>query len=132
MKNSTKWIASVATAAAIFFSVNVKAQTAASSDKSPWRLGFGIEGGIPTGDAHPSSSFELGGSARLQYSLNNTVALTLTSGYTNFFIKDDYRVPGGPSSVGIVPAKVGAKFFVAPSIYLGAEAGVAEAAGDVR
>jgi hypothetical protein len=123
MKNSTKWIATVATAAAIFFSVNVKAQTAIGSDKSPWRLGFGVEGGIPTGDAHPSSGFELGGSARLQYGLNSSVALTLTSGYTNFFIKDAYKVPGGLSNIGIVPVKVGAKFFVAPSIYLGAEAG---------
>jgi hypothetical protein len=39
MKNSTKWIATVATTAAIFFSVNVKAQT---TDKSAWRLGFGV------------------------------------------------------------------------------------------
>jgi hypothetical protein len=100
--------------------VNVKAQT---TPKSAWRLGFGVEGGIPTGDAHPSSGFELGGSARLQYGVNSSVALTLTSGYTNFFIKDDYRLPGGPSNLGIVPVKVGAKFFVGQNVYLGAEAG---------
>ena len=67
MKNLTKWIATVATAAAMFFSVNVKAQI---NVESPWHLDFGIEGGIPTGVLHTSpaySKFEFGGTARLEY-----------------------------------------------------------------
>ena len=124
MKKVTNLLASAAVAVAILFGTNAaKAQTTTSSDKTPWRLGFGVEGGIPTGDAHPSSGFELGGSARLQYGLSNNFALTLTSGYTNFFIKDQYRLPGESSNLGIVPVKVGLKAFFAPNIYFGAEAG---------
>jgi hypothetical protein len=122
MKNSTKWIATVATAAAIFFSVNVKAQT---TDKSAWRLGFGIEGGIPTGALHTDpaySKFELGGTARLQYGLDKNLALTLTSGYYNFFATQAAKDVGG-TSFGVVPVKLGIKGFVTNNIYLGAEAG---------
>ena len=125
MKNSTKWIATVATAAAIFFSVNVKAQT---TDKSAWRLGFGIEGGIPTGSLHTDpaySKFELGGTARLQYGIEKNLALTFTTGYYNFFASDAAKsitpIPG--ESFGVVPVKVGIKGFVTDNIYLGGEAG---------
>lgn len=125
MKKVTNLLASAAVAVAILFGTNAKAQTTTtkSTDSDPWRLGFGIEGGIPTGDIHPASGFELGGSARLQYGVSNNFALTLTSGYTNFFIKDAYRLPGEPSGQGIVPVKVGLKAFFAPNIYFGAEAG---------
>src|ERR1700744_5746138 len=125
MKKVTNLLAAAAVAAAIFFGSNSKAKTTTTTptDSSPWRLGFGVEGGLPTGDAHPSSGFELGGSARLQYGLSDAFDLTLTSGYTNFFIKDDYRSPGDPSNIGIVPVKVGIKAFFAQNIYFGAEAG---------
>src|SRR4051812_28267602 len=76
MKNLTNWIATVATAAAMFFSANAKAQI---NVESPWRLYFGIESGITTGALHKNpaySKFELGGTARLQYEVNKNVALT--------------------------------------------------------
>jgi hypothetical protein len=123
MKNSTKWIAIVATAAAIFFSINVKAQT---TFESPWHLDFGIESGIPTGTLHTSpgySKFELGGTARLQYGVNKNVALTLTSGYYNFFATQAAK-DAGRTSFGIVPVKVGAKAFVTDNVYVAGEAGV--------
>ena len=124
MKKVTNLLASAAVAVAIFFGTNAKAQTTTkSADSDPWRLGFGIEGGIPTGNIHSASSFELGGSARLQYGLSDKLALTLTSGYNNFFIKDVDRLPGDPKGLGIVPVKVGIKAFFAPNIYFGAEAG---------
>lgn len=122
MKKVTNLLASAVVAAAILFGTNAKAQTT-TTDKSPWRLGFGIEGGIPTGDIHDASKFDLGGSARLQYGLSDAFDLTLTSGYTNFFIKDDARLPGEPSGLGIVPVKLGIKAFFAQNIYFGAEAG---------
>lgn len=123
MKKSTKWIATVATAAAIFFSVNVKAQTTTTtSDKSPWRLGFGIEGGIPTGKISDYSKFQLGGTARLQYGLSDNLDLTLTSGYYSFLADHDAKAIGG-KAIGVVPVKVGIKAFFAQNIYFGAEAG---------
>jgi len=124
MKNSTKWIAIVATAAAMFFSGNVvKAQT---TNEGAWGLGFGIESGIPTGTLHTSpgySKFELGGTARLQYGVNKNVALTLTSGYYNFFATQAAK-DAGRTSFGIVPVKVGAKAFVTDDFYVAGEAGV--------
>lgn len=121
MKNSNKWIASAVTAVAIFFAVNVNAQTI-----SPKKIRFGVgaEGGIVTGDAHNFSNLELGGTARVQYGLSPKVALTLTSGYYNFFGK---TVPGlneKYQSLGMVPIKLGAKYFVSQNIYLAGEAGV--------
>lgn len=119
MKTMTKVIAGAFTALAIFIGTNVKAQTV---DKSALRLGIGIEGGIPTGNIHELSKFELGGTARLQYGLSNNLALTLTSGYYNFFASQLSKDLGGKSS-GMVPVKLGIKAFFAPSIYFGAEAG---------
>jgi len=120
MKNTTRWIASVATAAAIFFAGNVNAQTApTTTTPNPWRFGIGLEAGVPTGNANTISSFELGGTARLQYDMTSHFAWTLTSGYYNMFGKDGY------SGLGLVPVKLGIKEFFAPQFYFGAEAGAA-------
>lgn len=123
MKNTTKWIAPVVTAAALFFSLNVKAQTTPASTPSPWRLGVGLEAGIPTGNANNISNFELGGTLRLQYDASSNFAWTLTSGYYNMFGKDIPGTNTSYSSLGIVPLKLGIKAFFAPNFYFGAEAG---------
>ncbi len=123
MKNRSKIMAIAIAALAIFFTTNVKAQT---TPPSAWRLGIGIEGGIPTGNIHSFSNFELGGTARLQYGLNKNLALTLTSGYYNFFAKKITNIDGTttrPSAQGLVPVKLGVKAFVTPNVYFGAEAG---------
>ena len=88
------------TAIAIFFATNVKAQTV---DKSAWRLGIGIEGGLPTGDIHNTPGWDLGGTARLQYGIDKNVAIMLTSGYYNFFGKKCATKAGGVP--GAPPAK---------------------------
>ncbi len=123
MKNTVKWIATAATAAAIFFTTGAMAQTKTTTTDNPWRLGVGIEGGIPTGNINDYSKFELGGTARLQYDVSPVVGITLTSGYYNLFADQAAKDNGG-KSVGIVPVKVGAKFFFAKEIYFGAETGV--------
>jgi hypothetical protein len=125
MKTTTKWIASVAFAAAIFFTGNAKAQmtTPAPANSNPWRFGIGLEAGVPTGDAHNASDFELGGTARLQYDFTQRFAITLTSGYYNMFGKDNNGVDYG--SLGLVPVKLGIKAFFAPQFYFGAEGGAA-------
>lgn len=132
MKKGTKLMAIAIAALAIFFTTNVKAQ---SVKPDGWRLGVGIDGGVPTGNANSISSFELGGTARLQYGLSNNFALTLTSGYYNFFGKTynvnivdpitntvtTTSIKGG--SLGMIPVKAGIKAFFTPSFYFGAEAG---------
>jgi hypothetical protein len=125
MKNSTKWIASAVTAVAIFFGSNVKAQTTNSNPGDTWRLGVGVEGGVPTGNLHDFSNFALGGTARLQYDTKSNISFMLTSGYYNVFAKD--QTVGGvtvsPNDVGIVPVKAGLKLFANQNIYFSGEAG---------
>jgi len=124
MKNTTKWIATVATAAAIFISANVNAQTTTTkTNPDQWHLGIGIEGGAVTGDAKTVSNVDLGGTVRLQYSPADNFAYTLTSGYYAFLPR---TIPGTDTkynTLGIIPVKVGVKLFFAPQIYFGAEAG---------
>jgi len=121
MKKSTNLIAAALVTAALFLGSNVKAQT--TTPANPWRLGIGLETGIPTGTASNTSNFELGGTARLQYDVTNKFAWTLTSGYYNMFGKENPVTGGNYNTEGIIPAKVGIKAFFAPSLYFGAEAG---------
>ena len=118
-------------AIAIFFTTNAKAQT---TPPSQWRLGIGIEGGLPTGDIHNTSSWDLGGTARLQYGVDKNVAIMLTSGYYNFFGKNySSTTINGAGTVttittkapnfGLIPVKAGAKVFFNSPIYVSGEAG---------
>jgi hypothetical protein len=126
MKNRTKIMAIAIVALAILSASNVKAQT---TPINKFRLGIGVEGGIPTGNIKNFSNFNLDGTARLQYGLSNTMALTLTSGYYNFFAKSSSANINGviyttkPQDQGLVPVKLGIKAFFTPNIYVGAEAG---------
>src|ERR1700743_2491017 len=108
MKNMTKMIAIAMVATAIMFTTNVKAQTI-TPDK--FRFGVGVEGGLATGNAHDFSNLELGGTARLQYGVSSNLAITLTSGYYNFFGKDEPGTDTKYQSLGMVPIKAGIKYF---------------------
>lgn len=126
MKNTTKMIAIAIVAVAMLFTTKVKAQT---TESHKWRLGIGVEGGIPTGDINDFSKFDLGGTARLQYGLSNNLAVTLTSGYYNFFARSGNATIDGVTYTvkakdqGLVPVKAGIKAFFTPNLYFGAEAG---------
>jgi len=130
MKTMTKIIAGAFTAAAIFIGSNVNAQT---TPANALRFGVGVEGLLPVGNLHDGSNVGLGGTARLQYGVNNNVALTLTSGYYNFFGKSYSQtftdatstttVTVKGRSLGIVPVKAGIKAFVADGFYFSGEAG---------
>lgn len=127
MKNATKFIATALTAAAIFIGTNVKAQTTTDSN---WRLGVGVEAGVPTGsNISDFSKFDLGGTLRLQYGADKGLAYTLTSGYYNFFAQSSSATINGikytakPGDQGLVPVKVGIKAYFTPGFYFGAEAG---------
>ena len=121
MKKSTKLMAVAVAAIAIFFAGNVKAQMV---PVNALRFGIGVEGGLTTGNLHNYSNVELGGTARLQYGLNKNLALTLTSGYYNFFGKNDPNlVDTKYASLGMVPVKAGIKAFVGSGFYLSGEVG---------
>ncbi|HJP62653.1 MAG TPA: hypothetical protein VJ844_04385 [Mucilaginibacter sp.] len=104
----------------------VKSQ-AQTTDAGKWRLGFGVEGGIPTGDIKGYSNYELGGTARLQYRASRNLYLTFTSGYYNFFAKNvtitGTNFVAKPDDMGIIPVKAGVKTFLGQHFYLAGEAG---------
>jgi hypothetical protein len=121
MKTKTKLIVAAFTAAALFFTTAVKAQT---TPANALRFGIGIEAADPLGNARIGTTFILGGTARLQYGLSNNFAITFASGAYHFFPK---YIPGTTTrygSYGIIPIKAGIKEFFVKSIYFGAEAGV--------
>lgn len=122
MKLLSKLTAAAFIAGALFFSNTVKAQT---TPANAFRLGLGIETGVPTGPARIGSTFTLGGTARLQYGVSNDFALTLTAGGYHFFSK---KIPGSDkrfASFGELPIKAGFKEFFIPNVYFGGEVGVA-------
>lgn len=126
MKKMTKVIAAAFTAAALFIGSNVA--NAQTTPKSVWRFGIGLDGMAPVGRFHDVSNFGLGITPRLQYGLSDNLALTLTSGYYNFFGKN-ITAAGGVNSgyesktFGVVPVKLGLKAFVSQNIYLAGELG---------
>ena len=121
MKKLSNLLAVAVVAIAIFLGTNAKAQTIVPNK---WRFGVGVEGGLVTGDAHDASNLELGGTARLQYGFSNNLALTLTSGYYNFFGKSYDDAGDKYQSLGMVPIKAGLKYFLTGNIYVAGEAGV--------
>lgn len=82
-----------------------------------WRLGFGINGGLPTEDPY---DFNLGADVRLQYDITKRYSVTFTTGFSNFFVSGD------DNDLGYIPAKAGFKAFVLKDkLYLLGELGAA-------
>jgi hypothetical protein len=82
-----------------------------------FRLGFGISGGLPLQDPY---DYNLGADIRMQYDLSTKYSLTLTTGFSNFFVS------GKDNDLGYIPLKGGFKAFVLKDkLYLLAEVGAA-------
>jgi hypothetical protein len=115
MKQLLKLIIAATVVATGFFAGDVKAQTI---PVNAFRFEIGAESGITTGAINYASNVYVGGTARLQYGVSKNFALTLTSGYYNF-LGNTYH-----NSMGMIPVKLGFKFFVVPGFYFSGEAGV--------
>lgn len=101
----------------VFFTSLSFAQEATENYDQKFKLGIGINGGIPTGEPY---DFNLGADARLQYDFNKTYSLTATTGFSNLFVE------GKDNDLGYIPAKVGFKAFVfKDQFYLMGEVGAA-------
>ncbi len=97
---------------AILYANTTFAQTTVESEiknyDQGFRLGFGLNGGLPTDNAY---DWSLGGDVRLQYDLTKRASLTLTTGFTNLFMgKDENGVD--VKDLGFIPAKAGFKAFI--------------------
>lgn len=122
MKSLTKLIASAFAVTALFFASHANAQTTPAGG---WNLGLGIETGIPTGVGKLGATNTLGGTARLQYGVSNSFALTLTTGGYHYFPKKNPATGNRYQSYGEIPVKVGVKEFFVPNVYVGGEIGFA-------
>ncbi|MCR4032219.1 MULTISPECIES: porin family protein [Flavobacterium] len=92
----------------LFSNTTFAQETEASTYDQGFRLGFGLNGGLPTDGDY---DWALGGDVRLQYDLSKKTSLTLTTGFTNLFMgKDD--LGNNIKDVGFIPAKAGFKAFV--------------------
>lgn len=93
-------------AISIFFASSVSAQeetTKKNYDQS-FRLGFGLNGGVPTDNDF--YNWSLGADVRIQYDLTKRTSLTLTTGFTNLFIPNEVK------DLGFIPVKAGFKAFI--------------------
>lgn len=118
MKSTFKFIASAITVVS-FLALNVKAQTnEPAGDSHLWRLGVGFSAGIPTKDVYKMA---LGGDLRLQKDFYSNISGTLSAGYTNFSVKDEF----GGGDIGYIPVKVGIKVFPIERFYISGEVGPA-------
>ena len=114
---SIQVVKKLALACMLFFGVTANAQDAIDNYDQGFRLGFGINGGYVFEDPY---DFALGADVRLQYDLTKRYSLTLTSGFTNFFVGDENK------DFGFIPVKAGFKAFVwEDRFYLLGEAGAA-------
>lgn len=104
MKVTTKIKSVLVLAITLFFASNTQAQDTKSFEPG-FRLGIGLNGGIPTDS--DTYDWSLGGDVRLQYDLSTRTSLTLTTGFTNLFVDPNV------DDLGFIPAKLGFKAFVA-------------------
>jgi len=121
MKTITKLMTVAAAVIALMYSTTANAQT---TKPGGWSLSIGIEPGIPTGNATDISSFEIGGTGRLEYNPSANLAVMLTVGYYDFMGKTStLNANVKYTSLEMVPAKAGVKYYVAPLFYVDGEAG---------
>lgn len=124
MKNITGnlkgWMAAAVTCFTLLFGASVKAQ---GTDGNPWRLGIGLETGVATGNYHPGQGFVIGGSLRLQRSIAKGLDWTLTSGYYDFVAGSRGNSPVYNEQMGLIPVKLGLKYYAANNWYIMGEAG---------
>ncbi|HUL44699.1 MAG TPA: outer membrane beta-barrel protein [Bacteroidota bacterium] len=89
-----------------------------------WRVGVGLDAGLPTGDFNNVSSFGIGGHVGAGYVVDPNAVLSLKIGYLHFSGKDvtvTVDTPLGPvtetasgGSLSVVPILVGGKYFFSP------------------
>ncbi|MBS7563065.1 hypothetical protein KHS38_01495 [Mucilaginibacter sp. Bleaf8] len=115
-----KVIASLVIVMAVFAATSVKAQFGRSTDRyaeTDWHASIGLEGQYLNKSPF-NGGFGLSG--KVQYDINTNVSLTGSIGYLRLLNKtSDDRTP----DVGLIPIKGGAKAFITPQVYVGAELG---------
>ncbi|HEY9001664.1 MAG TPA: hypothetical protein VIM89_09955 [Mucilaginibacter sp.] len=94
-----------------------------SSAHKGTKFSIGADAGIPVGDASTGFNFVLGGSAKLEVPTSPSTYLTVTAGYSAFFVKGFLKDLGAPSTSGFVPVKAGLKVYT-DNFFVEAQAGI--------
>ncbi len=82
---------------------------------------IGFEAGLPVGENGKIYSGILGGSLQYEGRPASDVGITVSAGYLNYSIKNDY----GSGNVGFVPLLGGVKYYFSPAAFLHAQIGAA-------
>lgn len=85
------------------------------------KFSIGLEGGLPVGDIHNYSNYIIGGSLKYEYPVANNLFITASAGYSSIHIKGfdysyndpelSFQFHSDGGSAGIIPVKVGAKYY---------------------
>jgi hypothetical protein len=81
----------------------------AQSSNGPGKFSIGVDGAIPTGDAHQLFNYGIGGSFKYEFPVAKMVFVTLSAGYESLHVKSELQEPGSKSSFGFIPIKAGIK-----------------------
>lgn len=92
-----------------------------------FKLGAGINVGLPIGDAGDISSFAAGAELQGELGLSETVKGIGTVGYTHFFGKD---LGGYKLKYGAIPILVGARVYPSEQFFVGGQIGYGVFTGD--
>lgn len=98
---------------------SAKAQTKGRESK----IGLGLDGAVPVGDYKNVADYGLGISLLYQKPVSESLSITGNVGYLRFHGPAVYN--NIKYKEGYVPIKAGARYFLLPNFYGGAELGVA-------
>lgn len=83
-----------------------------------------VELGAPLGDASSIYDVGLGFSLKYESAVTKQLAVTISGGYTGFFVKNNLTAYGAQSIFGYIPVKGGLKYYVNENIYVEGQGGV--------
>jgi hypothetical protein len=81
----------------------------AQSSNGLGKFSIGVDGAIPTGDAHELFNYGIGGSFKYEFPVAKMVFVTLSAGYESLHVKSELQEPDSKSSFGFIPIKAGIK-----------------------
>ncbi len=118
MKNSILFL--------VLFFVTAKMFAQENTTSKGTELSIGVDAGLPMGDLKETNKFGIGGTAKFAYNIDESIALTLQSGYMTF-TGESYNilgVSGKYSALNIIPIKVGGRYTFAGGPYLEPQLGL--------
>ncbi|RCH56694.1 hypothetical protein DJ568_02225 [Mucilaginibacter hurinus] len=93
--------------------------------QSSGKTTISFEGGVPISPTSDFSSFIVGGSIKYDLPVIENVFVTFSGGYSSVLLKNGATNTSGGGSVGLVPIKIGGKYFFTSTLFGEAQLGAA-------